>query len=131
MNTLVTSPKNPCPLIKEYKMLPLEKSKDAYTIKKRPPKAPVVGSVDPIIHYRILVVKDGGIATICADMTKLIGGQLTVRDVNLSSLGIKAAHVGDIVGFRKSDVVLSKPILTHRASQQHQHPEKLVAPEEK
>ena len=131
MNSLVTSRKNPCPSYKEYKMLPLERSKDAYSIKKRPPKAPKLSAQDPLIPYRILKL-DGAIATICASMsTKLSSGELIVRDVNVSSLGSKGVRLGDIISFRTSDIIFEKPTITHRAHQQHQHPEQLVAPDEK
>jgi hypothetical protein len=129
MNTLITSSKNPCPSTKEYKMNPVSRELGKPFV-KRPPKAPVLIPGKKLIEYRILAIK-GAVATICADMTKLSGGQLTVRDVSVARLGCPGVRVGDIIGFDSSDTGLFKPTITHRASQQHQHPKQLIAPDEK
>jgi hypothetical protein len=126
MNTVITQVKNPCRSVQEYKMLPIEKSNDAYTI-KRPPLAPRLGPRDPLIHFRILKIEDN-VATICADMTKLVDGQLTVRDVNVTRLSVR---VDDIIGFKESDVQFLKPLITHRRHQKHQHPHNLVTESER
>ena len=130
MNNLVIAKHNVCPSVKQYKMEPIKRPKDAPVI-KRPAPVPTLGPVDPFVHYRILELKENGVAVICSDVTKLVNGELTVQEVNISKLGKNTVHAGDIIGFKSSDVTLSKPFITHRASQQHQHPEHLVASHEK
>jgi len=129
MNTLITAPSNSCPSTKEYKMNPISRKLGTPFI-KRPPQAPKLGPNDPLVHYRILKL-DNNVATVCADMTRLVNEQLIVRDTDISSLGLNGVRVGDIIGFRNSDVDFSKPLITFRKSQQHQHPEQLVASDEK
>lgn len=124
MNNLVTDPQNKCRGVREYKMLPI---KPGEPVIKRAPRAPKLGPSDSLIHFRILKIEDN-VATICADMTKLVDGQLTVRDIDITRLSV---HVGDIIGFRESDVQFLNPLITFRRHQQHQHPEHLVAPDEK
>jgi len=126
-NELVTSPQNRCPSAKEYKMLPI---KPGTPVIKRAPKAPKLGPNDPLVHFRILKIEDN-VATICEDMTKLVDGHLMVRDVDISRLGRNGVKLGDIIGFKESDAAFSRPLITHRKSQQHQHPEKLIAESER
>jgi hypothetical protein len=115
----------------QYKMLPLEKSKDAYTIKLAPRK-PLMGKTRKRSYFRILKMsKDKNQATICGDMIKLDeGGQLSVLDVDISRF-MGTAWVGDIIAYEDNDAHFQNPVITHRVGQRHQHPVYLVAPEEK
>ena len=108
-------------------MLPLEKQPGAYTITPRP-KVPKIMANAPRIMYRILALsEDGNTATICSDMKKLHAGQLSVVDVDVSSLGIHSVKVGDILSYAAHDQQFQKPLIAHRGSQSHQHPKQLLA----
>ena len=130
MNNLVIAKHNVCPSVKQYKMEPLERKADAHVIKVLPPK-PAISPNESFVHYRVVELKENGIAGICSNMSKFEGGKRVCQEVNLSSLGPNGVHVGDVIGYKQSDVSLSKPFITHRASQKHQHPGHLVAPEER
>jgi len=115
---------------KEYKMLPLEKSKDAYVVKTPKPR-PTIGPTGQKTYYRILATsKDKQQATICADMNQLQNGQLAVMDVDISVF-VGTAWVGDIIAYENGDGHFEHPVITHRAGQRHQHPAQLVSPDEK
>jgi hypothetical protein len=115
---------------KEYKMLPLEKAKDAYTIPPHTPR-PTIGPSSKRTFYRILKMSDDKrSATICSDMTKLSAGELSVMDVDISKF-VGTAWVGDIIAYENGDGHFQNPVITHRAGQRHQHPAQLVAPDEK
>jgi hypothetical protein len=114
--------------MKIYKMLPLEKAKDAYVLKLRP-KVPTVSPTTPKTHYRIIAIKDTT-ATICANMKKLSGGQMDVIDVDIQSLGTNSVKVGDVLCYQGYDSRFERPMISFREHQKHQHPEQLIAPDE-
>jgi hypothetical protein len=115
---------------KDYKMLPLKKAEGAYMIPPHTPR-PTIGASGKKTYYRILSMSENKQqATICGNMTKLEGGQLTVMDVDISKFA-GTAWVGDIIAYENGDGHFQNPVITHRAGQRHQHPAQLVAPDEK
>ncbi|MDE2020990.1 MAG: hypothetical protein KGJ13_11690, partial [Patescibacteria group bacterium] len=96
------------------------------------PKIPVLGIQTKRIPYRILELKnDGKIAVICKDMTVLDNGQRTVLDVNVEVLGDRSVEVGDIIAYAQEDTGFLRPVILHRWHQKHQHPDHLIAPDER
>ena len=115
---------------REYKMLPLEKAKDAYMIPPHTPR-PTIGPSSKRTYYRILKMSENKQeATICGNMKVLSGGQLSVMDVDISRF-VGTAWVGDIIAYENGDGHFERPVITHRAGQRHQHPAHLIAPDEK
>lgn len=115
----------------KYKMLPIERSANAVVIKV-PPKVPTLSPNAPRTLYRILAFKDNkNVAVICGNMKVSSGGQRIVLDVSVQSLGVGSVAVGDIIGYEQHDTGFKKPVIEHRVHQRHQHPEYLIAPEER
>ncbi len=116
--------------MKEYKMQPIKRPEGA-PVTKLPTPIPTLGPAAVRKHARILAFKDDEkIAVICENMRVLNAGELTVRDVDVSSLGVGSVAVGDILAFNSHDVKFEHPMISHRHHQQHQHPKDLVAIDE-
>jgi hypothetical protein len=113
---------------KEYKMLPIAKTPGAYVLKVRK-KVPALMRTAKKTAYRILVIKDMT-ATICANMKVLTGGELSVVDVSIQSLGRNSVKVGDVLSYESHDIGFDRPMIAFREHQKHQHPDQLVAPDE-
>lgn len=117
-------------MIKTYTMLPIKRPDGVIPIKP-PPKVPILGVRVSRTPYRILALKENEtIATICSNM-KPTDGLLSVADVSMKKLGIRSVKIGDILSYEPGDAKFERPMIIHRASQKHQHPEQLIAPDEK
>lgn len=114
--------------MKEYKILSLERRKDAYVIPPHKPK-PMLGPSGKKNFYRVLDIKDDGkTAVICANMQT---PTLIVQDADVSRFGRNSLKLGDIIAYENGDLQFQRPIITHRFHQRHTHPPYLVAPDEK
>lgn len=115
----------------EYKMLPLEKAKDAYVIKLPPKAKPMLGKISKKTYFRILsMTENKQQATVCGNMTPDTDGKLDVMDVDISRF-VGTAWIGDIIAYENGDTHFQNPVITHRVGQRHQHPPQLIAADEK